>query len=204
MLIIIFYTLILFISEMMKKKRKINLIIDKPPSLFNFLTEFKSSWSIINSFRACIANSSYIIVIIIIITLFLSDRLIHFPAFITLSLLLLYVLLPLIYGLITRVNYYLKFVNEERGNEDNNYMKEGEDEEEEEVESNSNNSKKKYNDNNNQNNKQNNVMKFVILLLIDWIEIFLCFITLHLVVEYISFSFYAWLYTIGEDASFSV
>lgn len=110
MLIISSFTFIMTISEFLKNKRTINIKTEKAPSLLNFKTEFISSWSVIKSLKSCIADCSYLLFYLILISLFLSDRPLHLSLFLSLSLFLLYVLLP--FSLLLQIDslFLLSFV----------------------------------------------------------------------------------------------
>lgn len=198
MIIIVSFVFIIFIRESLKKRNNNtsssrsnnnnNISVINHPSLLNFLSEFVSSWSIIHSLKSCIASCSYLLNFIFIVSLFLISKPLHFKLFYYLCLLLLYILLPLIEAIITRISFFINYEEREikNINDNNDY----------EIISSSNNNKSKY--------KFKHLMKFIFSFVIDWSEMYLLFITLHLLIEYITFSIYTWLYAAGENSNYRV
>lgn len=195
MMIIVFFIILLIISEIIKKRKNINLIKHRSPSLLNFIIEFKSSWSIINSFRACGANSSYLLIFFLLIYLFLSDSPFKLIIFQILSFLLLYILLPLLDSIITRIFLFINDDSHKRIISEYN---------KEYVENKNNNELLSFSSENVSKHFLNKSIREFLYLIFNCFEILLCFETLDMVVEFICFVPYACLYASGEDSYFNV
>lgn len=197
MIIIGIFMIIQCFSEFLRRKIRKNKISSNLSSVVKLKEEFKSSWSIINSLRSSGADSPYLTTYVLLISFFLPASPLHLKIFYYLCLLLLYSLLPLMNTLITRLSFFVNCKNEEE-----NIINKKNEEYEKEIEDN--NIDIITSSDNNSNHFFNNKYKELLNLFLDWSEVILIFIIIHLIGEYICFSIYAWLYAAGENANFEV
>lgn len=195
MLIIISLIAVLIIREIMKKKKRNYKRTYLFSSVLNFPEEFKSSWSLVNSLRVCGGDSSYSIIFILFISLFLVNKPLHLKLFYYLFIIIFYVILPLLNAVVNRLSYYVNYEEEKK-----EIISDNEKVIENEIED----------DNNISKTKKESSFLFsenfdeLVNLLIDWTDILFSFITLNLIIEYTCYSGYSWFYAAGENSDFVV
>lgn len=187
MILIVIFTVINIILEILKKKREVEDDDYDIPSILIGIKEIRESWSFIDGIKKCGAYTNCSFLIFIFLSLFLIDQSLHLKVAYVLIVFYSYILLPVFNILI---NSLYRFV--ERADEEKNNAKDV--------------SNKNYLQSSNQRNDsfKERIWRELFQIILNWIEAVFSLLIIHQLADYLAYSIFGWLFSVGEVSSFTV